>query len=425
MKNLLIHFLEAIIASSLLLSCGQVMKRIVLLLTLLAVLSSCQKQYRFKGESSKAVLTKSQSEVLTGIGNVSFDIGGRIFQEKGSFVFSPASMAVVSGLLSAAADEQSQVELCEKFGFEDGRQESFNEFCASLLSLLRGDSSVKLLFSDALFYNSSINLSDTYYRLAKEFYDAECISGNSIQQSVNTWLRNVSEDGNYSPVVGLPEDTQIALMSYMGFKAEWKTPFPKQGIFESVFQSNEGKARDILMMHSLQTLPYLEDDSFTFIQVPYAGNDYYASFILPAKDKSIKDVFDIISEIGWASIESRASNVLVYMDLPIFSVESETDFIPILKGIGINHVFSSGADFSKISADNIKYELKDIRQNSTISFSEKGTEGTSLSRAALTLVEDPLTESEQKYSYFIANRPFLFVIGQKSTGALLYIGAYC
>lgn len=425
MKNLLIHFLEAIIASSLLFSCGQVMKRIVLLLTLLAVLSSCQKQYRFKGESSKAVLTKSQSEVLTGIGNVSFDIGGRIFQEKGSFVFSPASMAVVSGLLSAAADEQSQVELCEKFGFEDGRQESFNEFCVSLLSLLRGDSSVKLLFSNALFYNSSINLSDSYYRLAKEFYDAECFSGNSIQQSVNTWLRNVSEDGNYSPVVGLPEDTQIALMSYMGFKAEWKTPFPKQGIFESVFQSNEGKARDILMMHSLQTLPYLEDDSFTFVRVPYAGDDYYASFILPAKDKSIKDVFDIISEIGWASIESRASNVLVYMDLPIFSVESETDFIPILKGIGINHVFSSRADFSKISADNIKYELKDIRQNSTISFSEKGTEGTSLSRAALTLVEDPLTESEQKYSYFIANRPFLFVIGQKSTGALLYIGAYC
>ena len=401
------------------------MKRIVLLLTLLAVLSSCQKQYRFKGESSKAVLTKSQSEVLTGIGNVSFDIGGRIFQEKGSFVFSPASMAVVSGLLSAAADEQSQVELCEKLGFEDGRQESFNEFCVSLLSLLRSDTNVNLRFSNALFYNSSINLSDTYYRLAKEFYDADCFSANSIQQSVNTWLRNVSEDENYSPVGDLPEDTQIAMMSYMGINAELKTPFPKQGIFESVCKSNEGKARDILMMHSLQTLPYLEDDSFTFIRVPYAGNDYYASFILPAKDKSIKDVFDIISKIGWASIESRASNVLVYMDLPVFSVESETDFIPVLKGIGMNHVFSSRADFSKISADNIKYELKDIRQNSTISFSEKGTEGTSLSRAALTLVEDPLTESEQDYSYFIANRPFLFVIGQKSTGALLYIGAYC
>ena len=258
----------------------------------------------------------------------------------------------------------------------------------------------------------------------KEYYDADCLSANSLSQTINTWLKDVSDGKTDMPAGMLSEETRVAMMSYMGFKAKWKTPFLQINTDQTDFYSADGSSRKVNMMRNCLVMPYYKDEFLRAIQLRYAGSDYYAAYVMPENDYSLNYLFDHISDTGWESICGGMSDAMVSVGLPVVEVASETDFAETFKSIGINKVFSENADFSRIAPEDNLY-LKDIRQKSSIRFSEKGTEGTSVSSAALDRITDTDPDEEPKILYFIANRPFLFVIGQKSTGALLYIGAYC
>jgi len=79
--------------------------------------------------------------------------------------------------------------------------------------------------------------------------------------------------------------------------------------------------------------------------------------------------------------------------------------------------FTDGADFTGINK-NGGLKIDYIKHKSFIEVNEEGTEA-----AAVTVVAIELTSvGPGSNPSFIANRPFMFAITEKSTGAILFIG---
>ena len=104
--------------------------------------------------------------------------------------------------------------------------------------------------------------------------------------------------------------------------------------------------------------------------------------------------------------------------MPKFTFDSNNDLKDVLIDLGMTDAFNSGkADFSKIDEGLF---ISFVKQKTFIDVNESGTEA-----AAVTIVgmdKNAVGGPQEKVIYFFADRPFIFVIQEKSTGAVLFIG---
>ena len=97
------------------------------------------------------------------------------------------------------------------------------------------------------------------------------------------------------------------------------------------------------------------------------------------------------------------------------------DSIDLLSDMGMPRSFSFGADFSAMSPDAAR--LSFVQQDAAIKVDEEGAEAAAISSAGMQKNSagpaDPF-----KYVAFHADRPFLYIISESGTGAVLFAGRY-
>ncbi len=91
----------------------------------------------------------------------------------------------------------------------------------------------------------------------------------------------------------------------------------------------------------------------------------------------------------------------------------------VLKEMGIIEAFQDGkADFSKICDENLF--ISSVLHKSYIDVNENGTEAAAVT--SITFTATSAVPNEVQKIYFIVNKPFVFAITEKDTGAILFIG---
>jgi serpin B len=106
----------------------------------------------------------------------------------------------------------------------------------------------------------------------------------------------------------------------------------------------------------------------------------------------------------------------VTLSLPKFKTEYSKKLNDVLTAMGMGIAFSTMADFSGMSDCPAFIEF--VKQDTYISTDEEGTEA-----AAVTVVAMRKNALGPQQVLFNANRPFLYLIQENSTGAILYMGA--
>ncbi|MBA7557043.1 hypothetical protein ES705_49772 [subsurface metagenome] len=101
--------------------------------------------------------------------------------------------------------------------------------------------------------------------------------------------------------------------------------------------------------------------------------------------------------------------------IPKFKFEFKKELKEVLSHLGMGIAFSDLADFSKINPD---YDLliSSVKHKTFIEVNEEGTEA-----AAVTAVT-VRTTSIGPSSEFRADHPFIFIIKEKYTGAIMFMG---
>ena len=153
----------------------------------------------------------------------------------------------------------------------------------------------------------------------------------------------------------------------------------------------------------------------------YKGGSYQMTVILPAEGKTTTELLGLLGEGLFDRIRQSWKGTDVRLSIPEFEVSSETGLKDILEVMGIKKAFAD-ADFSRMTDADIYVE--DIFQKAKINVDEKGTEAAAVSVAELAATSPGTPEVIPDPVIFTADRPFVYIVSERSTGAILFVGVF-
>jgi serpin B len=156
------------------------------------------------------------------------------------------------------------------------------------------------------------------------------------------------------------------------------------------------------MMHSEEvTVGYYVNETSHVIDIPYGNGQFSMMVILPVEGKKTDDVLEILDELI----------------MPKFKIEYKALLNETLSEMGMEIAFTERADFTRLFEEKYGLMISRVIHKAVIEVNEEGTEA-----AAVTGVEVSLTSLPPEKPVLTLNRPFIFFIKEKHTGAILFAG---
>ena len=341
-----------------------------------------------------------------------------------SQIISPLSITYSLGMLNNGAAGQTQQEILQVLGFKDVA--ALNEFCLKMQNEFltsRLVDGTKALLSNTIFVNQGLGwqLQDGFINKAKDYYFAlpenrDFNDGRTLG-AINQWASDHT-DGMIQEVLNESDFDPSAvsyLLNALYFKGLWSNPFDVLMTREDIF---EGGNTVLMMQDTWFDLKYAENELYQMVWLPYGNKTYQMEIILPRKGKTLDEVVEYLNGTNW---QLEGQPTMVSVKLPRFETSTEIDLRDIMSTLGMPSVFScEDADLSNLCMDNNGENLfiSNMKQVAKIKLNEQGTIA-----AAVTI--DLITGSDgSKPVEFYANHPFLYVISERSTGIILFIGQY-
>jgi serine protease inhibitor len=288
-------------------------------------------------------------------------------------------------------------------------------------ALLKTDPSTKLSIANAIFTDQFVEIHKAFIKTNQSYFDATIRQVNfgdpATVDIINGWASEHT-DGLIKEVI---EETSpldlMYLLNAIYFKGIWTTQFDKKNTSREPFSQEDGGRADVDMMHQTATFNYTADKSFQLVQLPYGNQAFSMMVLLPVEGLSLREAVAVLCSEGyWGGLQSRLSEAEVTLSLPKFKTEYSKKLNDVLTAMGMGIAFSTMADFSGMSDCPAFIEF--VKQDTYISTDEEGTEA-----AAVTVVAMRKNALGPQQVLFNANRPFLYLIQENSTGAILYMGA--
>ncbi len=340
------------------------------------------------------------------------------------YVVSPLSMQFLLGMLLEGANGQTADEICSVLGYGAGEKEAVNEYCLSMLLQLPGlDKKTKLSIADAIVVNRKFSILDSYKETVGHYYQAEVSNLDfndtaGTLKKINKWCSDHTQGMIPKVLKQVNPGAVVYLLNALYFKSEWSQKFPKGNTAREPFTMDSGAKSQVPMMKIEDDFYYQDNDLFRAVSLPYGNGAFSMTVILPVEGKTLSDVTAQLDGKAWADFAASMVRCDVDLWLPKFETRFHVDLNDILSAMGMPAAFNPLlADFSSLAHGALC--LSFVQQDAVIKVDEEGTEAAAVSVAGMTLAAGP-----GQYIVFHADRPFLYLISEKSSGAVLFAGRY-
>ncbi len=371
-------------------------------------------------------LTRAEQELVQGNNDFAFNLFRQVASQKSEIV-SPISITYALGMLNNGAVGQTQAEINKVLGFGEAGAQGINDFCRKMLTEAPAlDKLTKVMIANTIFLNKNYRLKSDFVNKAKTYYDAEpetrdFYDGKTLDV-INQWasdhtekmIKKILDEDEFDP------SYVSYLLNAIYFKGAWGEKFDKNNTKDETFKGYTAQTK-VPMMHQEHEFNYSETDDFQTLCLPYGNGAYSMTILLPKEGKTIADVLSSLTAEKWQQQYWRMGSALVDVKLPRFESQSSINLTDVMTALGMPSAFDPNtADFSNFC--DVPTFIGLMKQVAKIKLNEEGTEA-----AAVTVIGVKTTAfgpSEPVRVKFHANRPFLYVISEQSTGAIFFIGQY-
>jgi serpin B len=339
---------------------------------------------------------------------------------------SPFSIQVALAMCAAGARGETRRVLADLIGAPASVAEQNRLYAAWLRSVnAPGAHHVHLATANALWVQQGYRLDPNYRKVAAEFYDGACNEldfralPEQAVKTINGWVDSRTQGKIKELITGqhIGPDTRLILTNAIYFKGNWASQFDRSQTRDEDWHGT-GRVRKVPMMHQTRGYLFHEAGDFQALDLPYQGEQLSMLVVLPRKKDGLAAL-----EQAWAAgplyqqvVSSLAHEESVDVTLPRFQVESEFQLQPVLSALGAGLAFGPGADFSGIGAEPL--QISEVIHKALIEVNEEGTEATGATGVVMT--KGALFTGEPKS--FRADHPFLFVIRDRKSNAVLFCG---
>ena len=354
-----------------------------------------------------------------------------------SFIYSPLSITYVLGMVNDAATGQTEQELEQTLGFHVGGIQAVNEYCKNLIyNLPKVDKNVTLNIANAIFVNKGNQLKEQFQNDMKAYYDAQAETldffSSETLNHINGWCNDKTKGMIPTILDEVDPNTVSYLLNAIYFKADWASKFDPKNTKKESFTTEKGSTK-LPMMHQDVLIIYAKNDICSAVEMPY-GNGYWSmSIMLPEEGKTTDDIINSMAASGWSSyyyydLMNYASPYKVDLKLPNFETSSDTNdikkgLIGLLEDMGIHLAFDSTNE-EICNMCEVPVYIAMMRQKAKIKVNEEGSEAAAVTVAGMCEATSIGGQMEYPKATFHANRPFVYVIREASSGVILFVGKF-
>jgi serine protease inhibitor len=337
----------------------------------------------------------------------------------GNVLLSPFSVSTALGLTMNGAAGSTEEAMRNTLGWGTRTRAEINAAYRDLSNLLPTlDPAVTFKSVNAIWTREPMRAHADFIADATQYFKAGVSSAATPQamfDAVNAW-GNQATEGLIPKVLQdpPPNDLTMLLANALLFKGQWRERFDASKTAPGQFQLEGGASINTPMMTRTGGFRAAADTGVTAIELAY-GNTAYSMLILVPRTASIAafvanlDAARLSHLIEMLSPQDRSP-----LFMPKFRVTSSRELRPTLEAMGMGIAFSNSASFPRLFASGSGQRLEFVRHAVTVDVDEEGTKAAAVTVVGVVPVSLPAS--------FNVNRPFLFLIRERFTGALLFTG---
>jgi serpin B len=380
------------------------------------------------GPKINKAATAVDGEVIKANNAFAIDLYSQLAKQPGNLVVSPFSIDAALTMAYAGARGNTAQQMADVLHFANG-DTNIHARLSALLQDLRDTNTLgcQLDIANALWaqkrypflpsfqqflvsqYNATLNAMD----LGWPGFDPR--KAEAARKQINESVAGQTHDKitEIVPKVLPDEYTRLILVNAIYFKGLWATPFDKKLTKDAPFHVSAEKSVSVPTMRIKAELKYSENDNLQVLGMPYRSNQLSMVILLPKKSDGLAELEKTLTVSDIEQLLQAGSLQEVNVSLPKFKETSGFDLKKALQDLGMVDAFLiKKADFSGIS-DPSDLFIEAILHKAYVSVDEEGTEA-----AAATAFFIASSMSVM----FNANHPFLFLIKDNSTSAILFMG---
>ncbi|XP_058069316.1 serpin-ZX-like isoform X1 [Magnolia sinica] len=359
--------------------------------------------------------------------------------EKGlNFGFSPLSVHVVLSMIATGSKGHTLEQMLQFLKSES--IEELNSLSSRLVHLISADGAgiggPHLSFTNGIWVEQSFPLKPAFRDIVNSIYKAEAraidfrMQGDEVRKEVNKWAEDATRGliAELLPSGSIDDSTILVLANALYFKGAWNKKFKASKTIQREFYLLDGNSVQVAFMTSKMKQFVCSFDGFKVLKLPYQrGQDerQFAMYLfLPDERDGLKDLVQNLSlDPKFLDLYTRLREVEVgEFRVPRFKISFGFEASEIMKEMGLVLPFSDRGELDEMVEYVQNYEVicvSDVFHKACIEVTEEGTEATAatagqLRKLCLSIDLRPID--------FVADHPFMFMIREEVSGAILFIG---
>lgn len=358
-----------------------------------------------------------------------FDFYQKLSSADGNLFFSPYSISEALAMVYGGAKGDTQQQMAKVLRFtqsEDKIHPAFSNL-DRVLGNEQKDGKVTLSIANSLWPSDRYKFLDTYVDLLKKDYGVsitplDYTKTEAARNTINKWVEDKTQN-KIKDLIGpgaLTADTKLTLVNAIYFYGKWLSAFDPKSTNESDFFLVQDKTEKVQMMSQTTEFPYTETDSFQMLELPYQGEDLSMLVILPKSKDGLKQIESGLSQKSLSEWRSKLVKTKVRLLFPKFKITwGATELNQQLIALGMSDAFDpSKANFAGMDGNSHNLYIGIVLHKAFIDVKEEGTEAAAATavgiRSMAVLASQP--------PLFQADHPFFFLIQEKKTGSILFMG---
>ena len=347
--------------------------------------------------------------------------------DKNIFI-SPLSVSMALGMTANGAAGTTFDSMRATLELAGLTEEESNAAYQSLIELLTGaDPEVQFDIANSIWYRDIWTFNDDFLQRCRDYFDAVVrgldFSDLTAADTINAWV-DENTQGKIKEIVDKPIDplTAMFLINALYFKGTWTYEFDPEDTKDDEFTRLDGSRVPCEMMNQEADLLYKETEEFQVVDLPYGDGLFAMTVLLPKSDVHVDTLVAHLTADNWAAWVGDLDTHAVALELPKFKLEYGLKMNNVLKALGMAVAFDGGqADFTRMLVEGGAYPgnlfIDKVKHKTFVQVDEEGTEA-----AAVTMVEMGFTSIGPSSIIMRVDRPFIFVIRERTSGALLFMG---
>ena len=410
-----------------------IFKVIALLISAMLLYSAnCIAQTEFVSDTEEEVeedypFDSTATAIIKSSTDMAFSLFAQVDKHKNrneNYTISPLSLTNALVMLANGADGNTLKQITDVLGVKNINTDDISKIYSTLNKYLKTvDPSTTFTNANSIWIDNKFNVNNDFIQKNNKLFNAkvqnQTLATQKTMNDINSWCDKQTNGCIKKALYNIPaSDSKMILMNALYFNSTWVDTFDKANTKDDYFTNSDGSKSKVKMMHQKTDLRACICNNADMVEFPYGeeGN-FYMEIFLPHEGENLDDCFKNLKNEHVEKIENYASNYKVNVSMPRMELRCETSFNSSLKALGMSDAFANNANFSKIS--NKDLFVSDIHQTTFIKVDEEGTEAAAetdeVFKCEEVLIQDEPLE-------FNINRPFLYLIREKTTGTILFMG---